>query len=84
MEFIENKRAWTFSHKVITNPERDIKMHICCLDDEIENIVFWDDNIYVLGHWKNRPTISELKIALLNTIQHTSQIRDQKLSSLLR
>lgn len=84
LSLVENKRAWTFSHEVVTNAEYDIKMHICCLDSEIENIVFWDDNIYILGHWKNRPTINELRTSLENTIQHTSEIREGKLSSLLR
>jgi hypothetical protein len=79
MNFIQNKRAWTFSHELITNPEGGYKMLIGFLDDEIETIQFWTDNINVLGHWKNKPNLSELKSALKNTI--TS--RDSKIENIL-
>jgi hypothetical protein len=80
INFIQNKRAWTWSHEVITNPENNYKMNICMLDDEIENIQFWTDNIHVLGHWKNRPTLSELKSSLQNKIES----RDKILSDILK
>ena len=79
MNFIQNKRAWTFSHELITNPEHGYKMAIGFLDDEIECIQFWTDNINVLGYWKRKPTLTELKTAIKNTI--TS--RDSKIEDIL-
>ena len=64
INFVQQQRAWMFSHKVTTNPEYGINMHICTLDDEIEAIQFWTDNIKVLGHWKIKPSIGEIKKAL--------------------
>lgn len=80
MGFIQNRRAWT-SHEIITNAERNISYPICCLDDEVEQIQFWTDNIKVLGHWKYKPSISELKSGLYKQY-NTSQIRDIMLKQL--
>jgi hypothetical protein len=80
INFVQNRRAWTYSHEVITNPVGPYKMKIFELDDEIENIQFWSDNIYVLGHWKSKPSIKELKSSLKNKIVS----RDTKLNEILK
>lgn len=80
INFVQDTRAWMSSHEIITNPELDIKFHICTLDSEIENIQFWTDNIHVLGHWINRPSKSELRQSLSNEITG----RNTKIDNLLK
>jgi hypothetical protein len=64
INFVQPQRAWMLSHEVITNKELRYSMYISSLDDEVESIQFWTDNINVLGHWKNKPSIGEIKKAL--------------------
>ena len=64
LNFVQKRRAWTYSHEVITNPDINYKMLVGHLDDEIETIQFWTDNIKVLGHWKSKPSIKQLKEGL--------------------
>lgn len=64
INFVQKTRAWMYSHEVVTNPDINYTMTIAYLDDEVESIQFWTDNIKILGYWKNRPTFSELKQSL--------------------
>lgn len=64
IEYVEQKRAWGWSHEVITNKELNYSMHINQLDQEVDHVQFWTDDIKVLGHWKSKPTRAELRAAL--------------------
>ena len=79
LNFIQNKRAWTYSNSCISNPENGYKMLIGHMDDEIENIQFWTDNIHVLHHWKTKPSLSQLRLGLKNQITN----RDNKINDIL-
>lgn len=72
INFIQPERAWMYSHQVITNPENNYSMHIMSLDDEVEAIQFWTDNIKVLGHWKQKPSIKDLRLALSDSTPETN------------
>lgn len=84
MQFVENKRAWMNFTDIVMNKENGYKMSMIILDDEVEKIVLWDDNIHVLGHWKSKPNLSELKSALKNTIKPLKEAREDKLTNILK
>lgn len=64
INFVQPQRAWMQSHEVITNPEINYSMKAAEIDDEVQAIQFWTDNIKVIAHWKQKPSIKELKQAL--------------------
>lgn len=64
INYVQPQRAWMRSHEVYNSPESKYTSYICELDDEVEAIQFWTDDIKVLGHWKHKPTIAQLKLAL--------------------
>lgn len=68
IDFVENDRAWMKYHGIITNHEINYKMPLSHLVIEPHSIIFWNDDIHLLGHWTTRPTIGELKTALTNKI----------------
>ena len=68
INFIEKPRAWKNHHEVITNPDINYSEAISQGDDKVNAIQFWTDNINVLGHWKTKPSIGELKSAMKKTI----------------
>ena len=84
MQFVESKRAWMHFTDIVTNKESGYKMPMSTLDDEVEAIQFWTDNIHVLGHWKAKPNLSELKIALKNKIIPLKESREGKLIDILK
>jgi len=87
MQFVQNKRAWMNSTTISSNRKGFIESHvisICMLDDEVEKIQFWTDNIHVLGHWKFKPSASELKSALKNIIVPLKEAREDKLKDILK
>lgn len=66
INFIESERAWMWKsyHEVYYSNKKDYSGSPFTFDSEVETIQFWTDDIQVLGHWKQKPTISQLKIAL--------------------
>lgn len=64
INFIENDRAWMTCHEVYYSENKEYYGHACLFDSEIQTIQFWTDDIKVLGHWKQKPTIKQLKEAL--------------------
>ncbi len=64
VHIIEKQRAIRWHTNILTNPELDITMRLGELDPEVEAFELWTGNIKVLGHWKTKPTISQLKEAL--------------------
>lgn len=60
VHFIEKRRAWQ-----IHNSIGKYNYCIALLDPEITTIQLWTDDIHVLGHWKLKPTIQQMKSALL-------------------
>ncbi len=68
INFIEKPRAWENHHEVITNPDINYSEAISQGDDKVDAIQFWTDNIKILGHWKIKPTISDLKLAMKKQI----------------
>ncbi len=82
ISFLQKKRAWTWFHKVTTSPTYDSL--IIDMDDELEHIQFWTDNIYLLQHWKSKPTLGQLKESLKKQIVSTSEKRDDQISQLLK
>jgi hypothetical protein len=64
VHIIEKQRAMRWHTDILTNPELDITMRLGELDPEVEAFELWTGNIKVLGHWKTKPRISELKEAL--------------------
>ncbi len=44
-------------------------MKIDEVDPQVKQIALWSDNAIVLGHWKQKPTVPELKIALKKQIR---------------
>lgn len=61
IHLIEKPRAWMCHAEILTNPELGIYMNLATLDPETEPFELWTSNIKVLGHWKRKPTIGELK-----------------------
>jgi hypothetical protein len=68
INFVEQPRAWIWYHEVITNKEIGYSMQVGSLDDEVEAIQFWTDNIHVMGHWKSKPSLGQLKEAMSRKI----------------
>jgi hypothetical protein len=64
INFVEKERAWMNNNEVVTNEDINYTMHINHLDDEVQAIQFWTDDIVLLGHWKDKPAINQLKQAL--------------------
>jgi hypothetical protein len=64
VHIIEKQRAMRWHTNILTNPELDITMRLGELDPEVEAFELWTGNIKVLGHWKTKPTISQLKESL--------------------
>lgn len=91
LQMVENKRAWMYSNEVrLKIPEATHKgkmpntnVNICAMDDEITQFEFWTGDINLLGHWKSKPSISELKDALKKQVRDTSYNRDNTLNQLL-
>ena len=87
MQFIQNKRAWMNFANISSNQSGFIESHVTpliCIDDEVEKIQFWTDNIHVLGHWKYKPNLSELKSAFKNIIIPLKEARENKLKNILK
>ena len=61
IHIIEKPRAWKWHTDILTNPELNITMRMGELDPEVEAFELWTGNIHVLGHWKTKPTIGQLK-----------------------
>jgi len=67
LNYIEKPRAWEYSHEVITNKEINYSCKVACLDRETQQQPVWmNQNIIPMGNWKVKPTISQLKEAILN------------------
>jgi hypothetical protein len=64
VHIIEKPRAWRWNTEILTNPELAIYMNLGGFDPEVEAFELWTSNIKVLGHWKVKPKLSELKQAL--------------------
>lgn len=64
VNIVESPRAWRWSTEILTNPELEIYMNLGGFDPEVESFELWTANIKVLGHWKNKPSIGELKESL--------------------
>lgn len=62
--FVEPERAWTNSHKVITNPEFKYSAYISLFDPEVQSIPDWNEHLHILGSWKTKPKVKELKSSL--------------------
>lgn len=87
LQMVENKRAWTYSNKVLGRSDKlkgpPNSFYISTYDDQITQIEFWTGDINLLGHWRYRPSIPELKESLRKQVGNTSYNRDQTLDKLL-
>jgi hypothetical protein len=85
INYIQPKRAWMYWHEVITNPDPKsyYSMPIGHMDDEIENIQFWTDNIHVMNHWKSRPSITQLRESYSNILVNVVEQRDNLLNNII-
>jgi hypothetical protein len=68
MLFIENDRAWMSNTEIVTNKDLNIKLPMNNLESNFHEIIFWYENIHLLGHWNRKPTISQLKESLCQKI----------------
>lgn len=66
INFIEGNRAWANTHKVLVGKDKQYDEQISFLDPEVQSIPLWHDDIKILGHWRNRPTLADLRIAIGN------------------
>lgn len=66
MSFVEVPRAYYYSEKyeISVNKNIDYSERIGHMDPQIETIQFWTDNIHLLGHYKSKPTLSQLRNTL--------------------
>ncbi len=64
INILESPRAWQYTHSLVTNPTNNYTMKIAFVDAEVQNFPIWDDYIYELGHWRQKPLIGELKECL--------------------
>lgn len=84
LQMVENKRAWMYSNKVRLQGEYShISVDICTMDDSISQFEFWTGDIYLLGHWKYKPSVSQIKEGLKKQVRNTAYNRDQSLNKLL-
>jgi len=69
VHYTEENRAWMYSHKYQTTGTDGTKYDwlIGFGDYEMQQQSLWHDNIFVLGHWKQKPSKKELREALLKT-----------------
>jgi hypothetical protein len=82
LQMVENKRAWMYSNK-IKSENIDSSFYICTLDDEITQFEFWTGDIYLLGHWTRKPSVSELRESLKKQVRDTSYNREQSIKKIL-
>jgi hypothetical protein len=64
LKFIEQPRGWMKNNHVITSYKYNLKTPII-FENDIQDFIIWYDNIFVLSTWKNKPSLKELKIALI-------------------
>ena len=69
VNYVEKRRAWTYHHNYQTTgtDEKVYDWKIASADYETNQQSLWHDNIQIIGYWKRKPNIGELKSALLNS-----------------
>jgi hypothetical protein len=72
IHLIEKPRAWKSNVEILTNPDLNIYMNLGGFDPEVEPFELWTGNIKVLGHWKVKPTIGQLKHSLKSLYYETT------------
>jgi len=66
---IEKERAYIYNYSYISNPDINYEMCLGLCDPEVESFALWgDEDVWVLGSWSQKPTISELKSALYKSL----------------
>lgn len=71
LNFIEKNRAYMLHcavNKEITHPEYADIFPFGCEDPTIETFQQWTENVHMLGVWKQKPSISDLRIAYKNML----------------
>jgi hypothetical protein len=66
--FIEKERAYLNNYYYISNPDTNYEMCLALCDPEIESLPLWDDDIWILGSWNVKPSLSELKSTLYRSL----------------
>jgi len=61
VNIVESKRAYTQNYGI--GVEDSDGFALAWEDPEVESFELWTGNIRVLGHWKTKPSIKELKLA---------------------
>jgi hypothetical protein len=61
LEIVEPRRA--FHHNSTIN--EDYETPISLVDQDVQYFIFWDDDIRVIGHWKFKPKVKELRSVFL-------------------
>ena len=64
---IEQRRAWEFFVKILSNKELNIYMYPMEFDPEVQSFETWTSNIKILEYWNSKPTKNQLKSVLLKT-----------------
>lgn len=68
LEYVEPSRRFHIQAQ-IRHPKEEHKEYFYRLgtqDKKVDHVVFWDDDMIVLGQWKSKPTFRELRKALSN------------------
>lgn len=65
---VEKERAYLWNYSFISNPDINYEMCLGLCDPEVESFALWGEDIWVLGSWSQKPSISELKSALYNSL----------------
>lgn len=63
IEYVEEWWGWQINSKVLNTHVNDY-YSIAESDKEVKHIQFWTDNIIILGHWKHKPTFSQLRFSI--------------------
>lgn len=66
LNFVEKPRA--YMHHCTTEKDEKWVMPIYTNDDDVQTFQQWTENIHMLGIWKNKPSITELKTAYANKL----------------
>ena len=64
--FIEKRRAWqNYHHYKSTISNTEYTCDYSFDDPRVDSVIIWNDDVKILSHWKNKPSLSDLKCALI-------------------
>lgn len=73
LEYVENYRGFHHNSELL-NLSTGCYYPVSDNDRKVENVIFWFDDIQILGHWKSKPSFRQLRKSLNFLIERLESV----------